>query len=228
MTEWRETTLGDAADLLVGYAFKSAEFSEDAGDVRLLRGVNIGQGDLDWGRSAYWPTAEAEGSMYHLEAGDVVLAMDRPWIDAGLKRSRVRQEDLPALLVQRVTRLRGAAEARTSFIHHLIASEGFSRYIQSIVTGATVPHISQSTIAAFRFRLPPLDYQDRLCQVLDAIEDLIENNRRRIELLEQMAHAIYREWFVRFRYPGHEDTAVVDSPLGPIPEDWEVQPLGDC
>ena len=54
--------------------------------------------------------------------------------------------------------------------------------------------------------------------VLGALDDLIENNRRRIELLEQMAQAIYREWFVHFRYPGHEDGTLVDSPLGPIPE----------
>jgi type I restriction enzyme S subunit len=61
--------------------------------------------------------------------------------------------------------------------------------------------------------------------VLDALDDLIENNRRRIELLEQMAQAIYREWFVRFRYPGHEDATFVDSPLGPIPEGWGVREL---
>ena len=56
-----------------------------------------------------------------------------------------------------------------------------------------------------------------IAAVLGAIDDLIENNRRRIALLEQMAQAIYREWFVRFRYPGHEDDELVDSPLGPIP-----------
>ena len=58
--------------------------------------------------------------------------------------------------------------------------------------------------------------------VLDAIDDLIENNRRRMEVLEEMARAIYREWFVKFRYPGHEDVPLVDSALGPIPEGWEV------
>ena len=59
-------------------------------------------------------------------------------------------------------------------------------------------------------------------EVLGSIDDLIENNRRRVEVLEEMARAIYREWFVKFRYPGHEDVPLVDSALGPIPEGWEV------
>jgi type I restriction enzyme S subunit len=79
----------------------------------------------------------------------------------------------------------------------------------------------------FLISLPGPRVQQRLVGVLDALDDLIENNRRRIELLEQMAQAIYREWFVRFRYPGHEDATFVDSPLGPIPEGWDVQPLRD-
>ena len=108
---------------------------------------------------------------------------------------------------------------------HLIASETFSRYIQTIVTGATVPHISQSQIAAYQCRIPPLNDQDRICEVLDAIDDLIENNRRRIELMEQIAQDIYREWFVRFRYPGHDGT-FVDSSLGLIPHGWDVVSIG--
>lgn len=73
--------------------------------------------------------------------------------------------------------------------------------------------------------LPPPDVQRRIAEPLAAIDDLIENNRRRIELLEEMARAIYREWFVHFRYPGHEDVPLVDSPLGPIPDGWHVEPL---
>ena len=63
--------------------------------------------------------------------------------------------------------------------------------------------------------------------MLGAFDDLIENNRRRIEILEEMARLIYREWFVHFRFPGHEDVELVDSDLGPIPEGWEVATLAD-
>ena len=92
-------------------------------------------------------------------------------------------------------------------------------------TGATVP---QSQPATSRVVADPhcrTDDAGRIARVLAAFDDLIENNRRRIALLEQMAQAIYREWFVRFRYPGHEDDELVDSPLGPIPAGWEVVDL---
>jgi type I restriction enzyme S subunit len=69
--------------------------------------------------------------------------------------------------------------------------------------------------------------QERIAGVLSALDDLIENNRRRVELLEQMAQAIYREWLVHFRYPGHEEAPLVDSRLGPIPEGWRVWDLGE-
>ena len=146
--------------------------------------------------------------------------MDRPWIEAGLKRARIRESDLPALLVQRVTRLRGTESVQTSYLHHVLASRAFTDYIKPIVTGVTVPHISPDQIKSFGFQLPPISQQDAICGVLDAIDDLIENNRRRIALLERLAQAIYREWFVHFRYPGHENDELVDSPLGPIPAGW--------
>ena len=73
---------------------------------------------------------------------------------------------------------------------------------------------------------PPLPLQRAIGRILGSIDDLIENNRRRIEVLEEMAQAIYREWFVHFRFPGHEDATFVESPLGPIPEGWEVSTCG--
>ena len=228
MSGWREVTLGEVADLLVGFAFKSARFTDDDSDPRLLRGVNIGQGSLDWSRSAYWPQDDrAVYERYELADGDVVLAMDRPWIEAGLKRARIRESDLPALLVQRVTRLRGTESVQTSYLHHVLASRAFTDYIKPIVTGVTVPHISPDQIKSFGFQLPPISQQDAICGVLDAIDDLIENNRRRIALLERLAQAIYREWFVHFRYPGHENDELVDSPLGPIPAGWQVRSFLD-
>jgi type I restriction enzyme S subunit len=86
--------------------------------------------------------------------------------------------------------------------------------------------ITRKQLAAARLRIPGLSKQRRIAATLALFDDLIKNNRRRIELLEQMAQAIYREWFVRFRYPGHEDATLVDSPLGPIPGGWEVTTVG--
>jgi type I restriction enzyme S subunit len=227
MNAWSEVTLGEVADLLVGYAYKSADFTTDSKDTRLLRGVNIGQGVIDWSRTAYWRTTDSAESKYQLAEGDVVLAMDRPWIDAGLKRTRIKREDLPALLVQRVVRLRGTDKVRTSFIHHVLATERFSRYLQAVVTGATVPHISQSQVGSFVVQLPSLAEQDKICKALDSLDDLIENGRRRVDLLEEMARAIYREWFVQFRVPGADGATFVESPLGAVPDGWAVRRVED-
>lgn len=75
--------------------------------------------------------------------------------------------------------------------------------------------------------LPPLPVQRRIAGILLAYDDMIENNRRRIATLEEMARLIYREWFVHFRFPGHEKVRFIDSPLGKIPEGWEVKPIGE-
>jgi type I restriction enzyme S subunit len=75
--------------------------------------------------------------------------------------------------------------------------------------------------------LPPIQIQRRIIAILSAYDDLIENNKRRIEILEEMARSLYREWFVNFRFPGHEQVKMVDSELGLIPEEWEVVTLQD-
>jgi type I restriction enzyme S subunit len=75
--------------------------------------------------------------------------------------------------------------------------------------------------------LPSLPIQRRIARILSAYDELIGNNQRRIKILEEMARSLYREWFVNFRFPGHEQVPLVDSPLGPIPKGWEVKKLGD-
>lgn len=79
----------------------------------------------------------------------------------------------------------------------------------------------------FDVDLPDRDVQERVAAALDVFDDLIENNRRRVGVLEEMARAIYREWFVKFRYPGYEDVPLVGSALGPIPEEWTVRRLDE-
>jgi len=98
--------------------------------------------------------------------------------------------------------------------------------MQSISRGTTQDNLSLGKLLTFDFLTPPLPTQRKIAATLSAYDDLIENNTRRIAILEEMARAIYREWFVHFRFPGHEQVAMVDSELGPIPEGWEVRQLG--
>jgi type I restriction enzyme S subunit len=225
---WPKATLRDHVDLLTGFPFKSANFTTGTGGVRLLRGANIAPRGLDWNNVRRLPASIAERyGEYLLQEGDVVLAMDRPWIEAGLKFGYVSNEDVPALLVQRVSRMRGANGLLTSYLRYLVGSPEFTNYIAPIVTGVNVPHISPTQIKGFRFALPPLDIQRKIADILASYDDLIENNNRRIRILEEMAQRIYREWFVDFLYPGHESVPLVESELGPVPEGWRITKLAD-
>ena len=89
-----------------------------------------------------------------------------------------------------------------------------------------VPGVNRNHLHAMKVLVPPLPIQRRVAGILSAYDDLIENNHRRIKILEEMARSLYREWFINFRFPGHEKVPLVDSPLGSIPKGWEVKKLG--
>ena len=97
--------------------------------------------------------------------------------------------------------------------------------MQSISHGATQDNLSLDKLLSFDFLVPPLPIQRRIAGILSAYDELIENSQRRIKILETMARALYREWFVYFRFPGHESVARVPSPRGEIPEGWQVKKL---
>lgn len=93
--------------------------------------------------------------------------------------------------------------------------------------GAANPTLNRNHIHPIPIMWPSLPVQLKIAAILSAYDDLIENNIRRIALLEAMAQALYREWFVRFRFPGNETASLVDSPLGPIPDGWRVTAFTD-
>lgn len=100
--------------------------------------------------------------------------------------------------------------------------------MQNVSRGTTQDNLSVDKLLSFDFLTPPLPTQQKIAAILSAYDDLIENNSRRIQLLETMAQALYREWFVNFRFPGHEQVKLVKSPLGMIPEGWEVGRLDEA
>jgi type I restriction enzyme S subunit len=245
VSEWEETTLGAEADLLTGFPFKSERYTDSADSIPLVRGDNIVQGAMRWDGVKRWPLSErGEHELYELREGDVVLAMDRPWIEAGLKYAAISKHDLPCLLVQRTARLRGGPKLNIGFLRYLIGSLEFTQHIHAITTGTAVPHISGRQIKDFAFALPPLAEQKAIAAVLGALDDKIELNRRMNATLEAMARALFQSWFVDFdpvrakldgRPPAALDPATAalfpehleDSPLGHIPKGWTAGKLGD-
>lgn len=91
-----------------------------------------------------------------------------------------------------------------------------------------VPHINLGVLREFKLPLPDLPTQRRIASILSAYDDLIENNTRRIAILQEMARRIYEEWFVHFRFPGHDQVKMVESDLGLIPEGWSIATVNDA
>src|SRR5699024_10582794 len=114
-------------------------------------------------------------------------------------------------------------ELNFKYGYHLLKYLDLNR----LAGGSAQPLLTQTVLKQVEVDLPDLPTQQKIAYILSAFDDLIENSTRRIEILEEMARRTYREWFVHFRYPGHEEDALVDSgtELGEIPEGWEVKKL---
>lgn len=106
----------------------------------------------------------------------------------------------------------------TRFAYYFLQTMGFER----LDAGASNPSLNRNHIHTIPVLWPPLPIQQRIAGILSAYDELIENSQRRIKILESMARALYREWFVNFRFPGHESVPRVPSPLGEIPQGWEA------
>lgn len=108
------------------------------------------------------------------------------------------------------------------YLYYLVISPEFQALAKGTKTGSAQPFLSLGQLRSYRITFHrDLPIQRRIASILSTYDDLIENNQRRIKILEEMARSLYREWFVNFRYPGHEKVPLVDSPLGPIPKGWE-------
>ncbi|MEM9762077.1 MAG: restriction endonuclease subunit S [Pseudomonadota bacterium] len=119
------------------------------------------------------------------------------------------------------------AVADAAFVYYVFRTTDTIQRIVAHESSSGVPHINLDTLRNFEITLPPLDVQRRIAAVLSAYDDLIENNTRRIAILEEMARRLYEEWFVHFRFPGHETTPILDTPQGLLPEGWSDGCLGE-
>ena len=116
-----------------------------------------------------------------------------------------------------------ADESKSDTVFLKYAVDQLKPRLRRITRGATQDNLSVAKLTAFKFPTPPLEEQRRIGAVVRAYGDLIENNRRRIQLLEQAARLLYKEWFVHLRFPGHEHVTITDG----VPEGWEKKPLSE-
>lgn len=123
--------------------------------------------------------------------------------------------------------INGSTEIRPRFLFYYLGLPQTIGWLQGHAVGATMSNLSAGVVQQLPVRYPSIAVQDAIVRVLDEVEILIENNRRRIEILEEAARLLYREWFVHFRFPGHEDIQLVDTDLGSIPRGWSQTCLSE-
>ena len=162
--------LGEICDILTGFPFDSSKFVAEG--IRLMRGVNIKRGMLDFNEeiNRYWDNSEGL-EKYILEENDIVISMDGSLV--GKSFAVILKEHLPLLLVQRVARLRSTS-VNIKYVYFNITNS-FSEYVDKVKTKGAIPHISLKNISNFMIPVPPLSEQQRIVSILDKFESLVND-----------------------------------------------------
>lgn len=221
--EWKEVRLGDVCNIITGFPFSGKKYSKEG--IRVVRGDNVTIGNLRWDteKDKRWNEPFDKTEYYSLQANDIVIGMDGSRV--GKNKARIKEEDLPLLLAQRVACVRHNELAEQDYLYYNIFSKKFIDYVNSIHTGSAIPHISQKQIEDYKILLPNLETQRRIASILSSLDRKIEWNNKINADLEEMAQAIFKNWFVDFE--PFKDGKFVDSELGMIPEGWKVVTLDD-
>lgn len=234
MSNWPTRTLGEICREGGGFIrtgpfgsqLHRSDYTEDPQGIPVVMPKDMTRGRINTASIARIDEPTADRLKQHLlSANDIVLARR-----GDVSRTAwVFPEDLPAFCGTGSIRVHPgeSGTVRPAFLRFYFHTKLASDYLEGHAVGSTMPNLNAGIVERLPVPVPPLRIQDSLTGVLEAFDDLIENNRRRVDILEEMARAIYREWFQKFRYPGHGDVPLVDSAVGPIPEGWGSARLGE-
>ncbi len=217
--EWKEVRLGDVCNLIAGFAFKAKDFGEfptkviKIGDIKPPFVDYVGQVGVDISRYD-----RNKLSKYTVSYGDYVLAMTGATIG---KVGKYISEH-PSYINQRVLKFSPKLDVDADYINYTICSNIFAKYVVNYIDSESAqPNISAPTISKFVFRIPKeKDDQRSIASILSSLDRKIELNNKINADLEEMAQAIFKNWFVDFE--PFKDGKFVDSELGMIPEGWKV------
>jgi type I restriction enzyme S subunit len=225
LTTWPSARLGDHLRVKHGFAFQGEYFSDAGNYVVLTPGNFIEAGGFKPKSGAEKYFAAEPPPDYVLRRGDLVIAMTEQ-AQGLLGSSALIPADGVYLHNQRIGLIQPTSgQADLGFLYYLFNTPAVREQIQATATGSKVRHTAPSRVEDVTVPFPPVETQRNIAAILSGYDDLIENNNRRIKLLEEMAQRIYREWLVEFRYPGHESVSPVESDLGLIPDGWTVSAL---
>lgn len=223
---WKEVLLGDISEIYSGYAFKSTEMQNESSDaVPLIKIKNINDRKVLNNFDSYLSNKYIlnKYNKYKLLQGDFLIAMTGQGSVGRI--GKMHNVDKNYYVNQRVGIVRVNENiANREFVFQQVATPHNELVYYNLAMGAGQPNLSPNDIGNLKIQLPRLQTQRKIASILSSYDDLIENNLKRIKLLEEKAQLTYEEWFVKMRFPGYE-TAKFDKVTG-LPEGWEKVKLG--
>lgn len=186
---WKKDRVESHIDLLLGYPFKSEEYVENG--INICGGLIIMPQKIIWENCVHWSTTEGYED-YLLNADDIVMALDRPWISEGFKIAQVDKEHLPALLIQRTARIR-AIDVNQTYLYWCFINGGFDKH--SNVTGSLVPHISAKDIKSFEIMLPPIELQNQFADFVTQVDKLKVEVQKSLDELQTLFNSLMQQYF---------------------------------
>ena len=203
---WREVRLEEIADINMGQSPKSIYYNN------LGEGIRFLQGNRTFGR--IYPTFDTYTTKITKLAnkGDILFTVRAPVGDMN-----IANYDL--CIGRGIVAIRGKENHK--FLYYSLIHN--TELLKTAENGTTYGSINKSDLENFKIKIPDLETQEKIADILSTYDRLIENNNRRIEILEKTAEEIYKEWFVRMRFPGYENTKFIKG----IPEGWEVKKIGN-
>lgn len=213
--KWTTKPLAEVAEFRLG---KMLDDQKNKGEpLPYLANINVRWGECDLENLREMRFAHDEMDRYGLKYGDIVMCEGG---EPG--RCAIWKESVPGMMIQKALhRIRPHECLDYQFLFYSFLHMGRIGSFAPLFTGATIKHLPREKLAKVEIAFPQLDVQRCIADMLSSYDDLIENNRRRMLLLEESARQLYREWFVRLRFPGYEHTRIIDG----VPEGWERLPF---
>lgn len=214
---WTQVCLKDIAQTQYGYT--SSATSNNTG-VKFLRITDIVPEFINWENVPFCEISEKDRAKYLLRKGDIVIA--RTGATVGYAKL-ISKNNIDSVFASYLVKLTIKDSIDKAFLGKIIEAPIYKEYIQTIAGGAAQPNANANDLTSFKIEIPKdINHQKRIASILSAYDDLIEVNNKRIELLERSARELYKEWFVRMRFPNYQNTKFNKG----IPEGWEVENIG--
>lgn len=219
--KWEKVKLGDIATFSNGINFNKTAYAKG---IKLIGVSNFG----DRFYPDYSQLQEVKKDIVRLE--DCLRNGDIVFVRSNGNKELVGRCMLVKNLTERVTYSGFCIRARLNdtdrydpvYFTYYFKSKAFRRAVSGTAVGANIQNLSQARLSNHDCNVPDIETQHRIADILSAYDDLIENNQKQIKLLEEAAQRLYKEWFVDLRFPGHENTKIVDG----VPEGWIKEEIG--